>query len=143
MLESRFQGPIRGTRRLLSHTLSLSFSLSFIRGSRVPGISTIKNRFLFLPFSFLFFFFVSSDETRAIRIRTGDRSDAFVWKTEGFCRGVSDDGDVTLQELHRVSMKSLYNFKDLLQRHMKRQTSGNYCKMRRVYLSTIYKYIVI
>ena len=34
-----------------------------------------------------------------------------------------------------VSIKSLYNFKNLLHRQMKRQISGNYYKMRRIYLS--------
>ena len=37
--------------------------------------------------------------------------------------------------LYRVSIKSLYNFRNLLRRQMKRQISGNYCKMRRMYLS--------
>ena len=32
-------------------------------------------------------------------------------------------------QLYRVSIESLYNFKNLLQRQMKRQTSGNYYKM--------------
>ena len=34
-----------------------------------------------------------------------------------------------------VSTKSLYNFENLLQRQMKRQISGNYYRMRRIYLS--------
>ena len=37
--------------------------------------------------------------------------------------------------LYRVSIKSLYNFENLLQRQMKREMSGNYYKMRRIYLS--------
>ena len=38
----------------------------------------------------------------------------------------------------RVSIKSLYNFKNLLQRQMKRQISGNYYKIRRIYLSLFF-----
>ena len=38
-------------------------------------------------------------------------------------------------EKYRVSIKCLYNFKNLLQRQMKRQTSGNYYKIKRMYLS--------
>ena len=34
-----------------------------------------------------------------------------------------------------VSIKSLYNFKNLLQRQMRGQMSGNYYKIRRIYLS--------
>ena len=36
---------------------------------------------------------------------------------------------------YRVSVMSLYNFENLSQRQMKRQTSGNYYRMRRIYLS--------
>ena len=43
--------------------------------------------------------------------------------------------DSVNQEYTGVSIKSLYNFKNLLQRQMKRQMSGNYYRMRRVYLS--------
>ena len=49
-------------------------------------------------------------------------------------RFASGDHYFTL-ELHGVSIKSLCNFKNLSQRQMKRQTSGNYCKMRRICLS--------
>ena len=34
-----------------------------------------------------------------------------------------------------MSIKCLYNFKNLLQRQMERQMSGNYYEIRRVYLS--------
>ena len=37
--------------------------------------------------------------------------------------------------MYRLSIKSLYNFKNLLQREMKRQIDRNYYKMRRVYSS--------
>ena len=37
--------------------------------------------------------------------------------------------------IYRVSIKPLYNFKNLLQRQMKKQTSGNYYKMRSICLS--------
>ena len=36
---------------------------------------------------------------------------------------------------YRVSIKSLYNFKNLLPRQVKIQTSGNYYRMRRTYSS--------
>ena len=38
-------------------------------------------------------------------------------------------------EKYRLSIKSLYNFKNLLRRQMKRQIRENYYNMRRVYLS--------
>ena len=41
------------------------------------------------------------------------------------------------KETYRVSIKSLYNFKNLSERRMKRQISGNYYKMRRIHLSSL------
>ena len=41
-----------------------------------------------------------------------------------------------------VSIKSLYNFKNLLQRQIKRQISENYYKMRRIYLSFFLSYLI-
>ena len=41
-----------------------------------------------------------------------------------------------------VSVKSLYNFKNLLQRQMERQTSESYCKMRRICLSFLLPHLV-
>ena len=42
---------------------------------------------------------------------------------------------VSLRQWYRVSIKSLYNIKNLSQRQIERQISGNYCKMRRIYFS--------
>ena len=43
---------------------------------------------------------------------------------------------VIILPVHRVSIKSLYSFKNLLQRQMKGQITGNYYKMRRIYSSS-------
>ena len=43
---------------------------------------------------------------------------------------------------YRVSIRYLYNFENLLQRQMKRQTSGNYYKMTRVYLSFPWPHLI-
>ena len=37
---------------------------------------------------------------------------------------------------NRVSIKSLYNLKNLLQMQMKRQISGNYYRTRQIYLNS-------
>ena len=41
-----------------------------------------------------------------------------------------------LERIYRMSIKTLYNLKNLLQWQLKRQISGNYYKMRRIYLSS-------
>ena len=43
---------------------------------------------------------------------------------------------------YRVFIKSLYNFKNLLQRQMKRQISGNCYKMKRIYLSLFSPHLI-
>ena len=43
--------------------------------------------------------------------------------------------------MHGVSIKFLYNLKNLLQRQMKREISGNYYKMRRIYLSFLLSHL--
>ena len=43
--------------------------------------------------------------------------------------------------LYRVFIKSLYNFENLSQWQMKRQISGNYYEMRRMYLSLFFFFL--
>ena len=59
--------------------------------------------------------------------------EAFFVRDEWSCwpRGVGDD---TMTQ-YRASVKSIYNFRNLLQRQVKRQISENYYKMRRIYPS--------
>ena len=47
-----------------------------------------------------------------------------------------------VNRIHRVSIKSRCNFKNLLRRQMKRQTSENYWKRRGIYLSFLLSYLI-
>ena len=47
------------------------------------------------------------------------------------------------REMYRMSVKSLCNFKNLLQRQMKRQIGGSYYKMWRIYLSFFFFALVV
>jgi hypothetical protein len=61
------------------------------------------------------------------------------WKgkstVEGGRIGVSPRGLDSVASIYRMSIKSLYNLKNLLQRQMRWQISGNYYKMRCMFLS--------
>ena len=67
---------------------------------------------------------------------TSDRRTKQKWSV---CLGSETDSRMYIC-MYRVSINSLYNFENLLQRQIKRQTSGNCYKMRRIYLNFFFSW---